>query len=87
MQWSGVGFSMLLAALSAGCSDKEVERETGNIEDAAATTKPASAHAGGYVPTANERVPGITLTQEELDKIYQESRRSQPLDITPESHQ
>jgi hypothetical protein len=40
--------------------------------------------AGGYEPAADERVPGITMSQEELDKIYAEARRNMPLPVIPE---
>lgn len=43
-----------------------------------------AATAGGYEPAADERVPGITMSQEELDKIYAEARRNMPLPVIPE---
>ncbi|MBF4987040.1 hypothetical protein [Methylophilus sp. 14] len=45
---------------------------------------PATTTAGGYEPAADERVPGITMSQEELDKIYAEARRNMPLPVIPE---
>jgi len=38
---------------------------------------------GGYEPKANERVPSITMSQEELDKIYAEARRNMPVPVIP----
>ena len=41
------------------------------------------AKAGGYVPSASERVPGITMSQQELDKIYAEARKNMPVPVIP----
>lgn len=50
----------------------------------AAEPAPAPApEAGGYTPTAEEKVPGITMTQEELDKLFAEARANTPVAIVP----
>lgn len=38
---------------------------------------------GGYVPTPAERVPGITMSQQELDQIYAEARKNMPVPVIP----
>lgn len=65
--------SMLVLALTsmllAGCS-KEVEEtapaETVSVEAPAVSPVPV-VESGGYVPTADERVPGITIDAAALD--------------------
>ena len=70
--------SLLVSALLAtflltACGEKAEEApaveapaaETAPAAEAAPAAEPAPA-AGGYEPTAEERVPGITLTPEEL---------------------
>ncbi|WP_019881479.1 MULTISPECIES: hypothetical protein [unclassified Methylophilus] len=75
-----VVLSFLCAVCLVGC-----EHEASTAEQAvkpSANAEPSS--AGGYEPSADERVPGITMSQEELDKIYAEARRNMPLPVIPE---
>jgi len=78
-----VVLSFLCAVCLVGC-----EHEASTTEQAvkpSANTNAAETHsAGGYEPSADERVPGITMSQEELDKIYAEARRNMPLPVIPE---
>jgi len=88
--YSGVLLSLICAVSLGGC-----ERDASTTEQAAAQpanpVNPASpvnqaetSSAGGYEPSADERVPGITMSQEELDKIYAEARRNMPLPVIPQ---
>lgn len=47
----------------------------------AAPAPAAKAEPGGYEPA--ERVPGITMTQEEIDKMVQEGLANTPLPTIP----
>lgn len=49
----------------------------------AAEAAPAETGAGGYVPTAEELVPGITVPQEELDKKNAELLKDTPKPVIP----
>lgn len=54
--------------------------------EAAPAAEPAPAPeplAGGYEPTAEERVPGITRTKEEQDKINAEAMVGLPMPAIP----
>ena len=48
-----------------------------------AAPAPVVNEAGGYEPSPEERVPGITRTQEELDKMAADVRTSTPQTIIP----
>lgn len=56
-------------------STKEIDQDALPAAPKPAVEAPA---AGGYEPTAEERVPGITMTQDELDKLYNENKTSEP---------
>ena len=49
----------------------------------AAAPAPVVNEAGGYEPSPEERVPGITRTQEELDKMAADVRASTPQPVIP----
>ena len=48
-----------------------------------AAPTPVVNEAGGYEPSPEEQVPGITRTQEELDKMAADVRASTPQPIIP----
>lgn len=71
---------------AAGAATEAVQDAATATTDAAATAveaAPAAAEAGGYVPTAEELVPGVTMTQEEIDKQYAEARANTPVAVVP----
>jgi len=78
--WSEVFFFCLCSVYLSACS-----RDTANstTELTLPPASPTEAATGGYEPKANERVPGITMSQEELDKIYAEARRNMPVPVIP----
>jgi len=80
-RWSEVFISCLCAFFVAACDHDTSEQSTELTLPAASPAEPAS---GGYVPKADERVPGITMSQEELDRIYAEARRNMPVPVIPE---
>ena len=49
----------------------------------AALKAPVVSQAGAYEPSPEERVPGITRTQEELDKMAADVRTNTPQTIIP----
>ena len=61
--------AILLAVLAAGCGEKEQvsapvpvpETPAANTVTQAAPVESPSSGAGGYKPTAEERIPGITI--------------------------
>jgi len=70
--------SLLLSA----CTEKPAEP----APEAAPAAEPAPVPepvAGGYEPTAEERVPGITRTKEEQDKINAEGLAGIPMPTVP----
>jgi hypothetical protein len=80
--------SLLLSA----CSEKPAEPlpEAAPAAEPAAEATPAAEPApvpepaaGGYEPTAEERVPGITRTKEEQDKINSEGLAGTPMPTVP----
>jgi hypothetical protein len=83
--------AILAALLLTACGEKaEAPAEPAPAPEASApaATEPAAAapatpEPGGYVPTPEERVEGITKTQEELDKMYAEARANTPLPVIP----
>lgn len=73
--------TLLLTLGLVGCGEKveEAPAEAPAAEAAPAPAAPApSAGGGGYEPSAEERVPGITMSQEELDKIYEAAKADIP---------
>ena len=86
--------ALLSALLLSACGDKEAEAakvaaeaaakaEASAKVEAAATLAPVVNQAGGYEPSAEERVPGITRTKEEQDKINAEALAGTPMPIIP----
>lgn len=63
----------------------EVVQEAAPATPAAAepAAAPAAAEAGGYTPSAEELIPGITMTQEEVDKQFAEARANTPVATVP----
>ena len=59
---------------------QKAEPATPAAEPAAA---PAATEAGGYTPSAEELIPGITMTQEEVDKQFAEARANTPVATVP----
>lgn len=73
--------ALLMTLTLAACGEKaeEVPVEAPAVEATPAPAAPApSAGGGGYEPSADERVPGITMSQEELDKIYEAAKADMP---------
>lgn len=81
--------AILAALLLTACGEKaEAPAEPAPAPEASAPAAapeaaPAAPEPGGYVPTAEEQVKGITKTQEELDAMYAEARANTPLPIIP----
>lgn len=91
---SAMPSALLLAVLLlSACGDKEAEAARKAAEVAAkaeavakvkaAAPPPVVQQAGGYEPTAQERVVGITRTKEEQDKINAESLAGMALPQVP----
>ena len=87
--------ALLSVLLLSACGDKEAEaakvaaeatakaEAAAKVEAAAAAPAPVVNQAGGYEPSAEERVPGITRTIEEQDKINAEALAGTPMPIIP----
>lgn len=83
--------AILAALLLTACGEKaEAPAEPAPMPEVSApaatepaAAAPAAAGPGGYEPTPEERVEGITRTQEELDKMYAEARANTPLPTIP----
>lgn len=90
MKWMTLLFTSLLALFLTACGEKEQAASEDGQEASAVTAPlaetpaPAAKSGGGYEPSESERVPGITMTQEELDKIYAETRATTPMPQIPE---
>ena len=82
--------AMLLSVmLLAACSESpeatvEEQVQSTQVAPESAPPKASATSGGGYVPSDSERIPGITLTQEELDKMYAEARANTPTPVIPE---
>lgn len=93
MKLSALLATLLAALFLTACGEKTAEAPaaepapTAEVTPAAAVevapTPAAVPVAGGYEPTAEERVPGITRTQEEQDKINAASQSETPLPVIP----
>lgn len=90
MKWITCLLTIFLAFGLISCSKKEempVPETAPAAEPAAqAQETPApekSSGAGGYEPTADERVPGITMSQEEIDKQTAEALANTPMPDIP----
>ena len=78
--------ALLGALLLSACGEKEAAPEPMQAAPAAAPVAapaPVVNEAGGYEPSPEERVSGITRTQEELDKMAADVRASTPQPIIP----
>jgi hypothetical protein len=81
---------LLGALLLSACGEKPAEKATETVPAAAAVPAMESVEApseavesGGYVPTPEELVPGITRTKEEQDKINAEAMAGTPMPVIP----
>ncbi len=91
VKFSTLALSALMAALLlTACGEKTEEAPAVTTEAPAAAATPAAEpapapapEAGGYTPTPDERVPGITMTEQELDALYAESRANTPVPVIP----
>lgn len=88
MKWITCLLTIFLALGLISCSKEEEMPvpETAPAAEPAAqeTPEPAkSSGGGGYEPTADERVPGITMSQEEIDKQTAEALANTPMPDIP----
>lgn len=88
MKWMINGAVVFLAAGLMACSQQEeapAPEPTAVIESAPQPApEPVKASGpGGYEPTADERVPGITMSQEEIDKQTAAALANTPLPDIP----
>jgi hypothetical protein len=77
--------ALLATLLLSACGEKSAETpapETAPVVDAAPVVAPAPV-AGGYTPTADEVVLGITRTKEEQDKINAAALEGTPMPAIP----
>ena len=80
--------AILLSALFlTACGEKAAEAPAPEAAPAAEVAPAPAAEpvaaAGGYTPTADELVPGITRTKEEQDKINAEAMAGTPMPMIP----
>ena len=76
---------LLGALLLNACGEKPAEEATEAVPAAPAVEAPAApavVQVGGYEPTAEERVPGITRTKEEQDKNNAEALAGTAMPMT-----
>lgn len=84
MKWRVCLLTVLLSVGLSACGNKEeppVPETAPAAEEPVATPTPEAAKSsggGGYEPTAEERVPGITMSQEEIDKQTAEALADTP---------
>jgi hypothetical protein len=82
--YAGVLLSFFCAICLVACEHESATTEAAVSQSAPLANVAETPSAGGYEPSADERVPGITMSQEELDKIYAEARRNMPLPVIPQ---
>ncbi len=75
--------ALLLGACGEKAAEEPVEAAPAEAAAPAAETAPVVESVGGYEPTAEERVPGITRTKEEQDKINAEAMAGTPMPMIP----
>lgn len=81
-RWPKIFLSFICPFFVVAC-DRDATNNASQLSlPPASASKPAT--AGGYEPTGDERVPGITMSQEELDRIYTEARRNMPVPVIPQ---
>ncbi|MEZ0287920.1 MAG: hypothetical protein ACAH05_03035 [Methylophilus sp.] len=84
MRWNTYLLTVILALGLVACGKEEApapETAAPAAESSAATPAPAEAKSsagGGYEPAADERVPGITVSKEELEKQLEAARANTP---------
>ena len=71
------------ASVLSACSEKVAEAPAPAVAPAAAPAPEPVVQAGGYVPSAEELIPGATIPQEELDKKNAEALKDTPKPIIP----
>ena len=75
---------LLTTLFLSACGEKPTEAPAPAATPAPAAPAPEPAAAlGGYTPTADELVPGITRTKEEQDKINVEGMAGTPMPAIP----
>lgn len=77
---------LALGLISCGQQEETSVEETAPATEAVAQPAPEPVKAagpGGYEPTADERVPGITMSQEEIDKQTAAALANTPLPEVP----
>jgi len=79
-----VGLFVVCAVCLGACERNASTEAVPAVANQDGAGAPQAAKAGGYEPTADERIPGITMSQQELDKIYTEARRQQPQSVMAE---
>jgi hypothetical protein len=83
MRWNTYLLTLFLAIGLVACGKEEAPtpETTAPAAESAATDAPAAAKSsggGGYEPAADERVPGITVSKEEMEKQLEAARASTP---------
>jgi hypothetical protein len=82
MRWNTYLLTLFLALGLVACGKEEAPapETTAPAAESAATDTPAPAKSGGggYEPADDERVPGITVSKEELEKQLEEARANTP---------
>ena len=75
--------TLFAASVLSACSEKVAEAPAPAVAPAAAPAPEPVVQAGGYVPSAEELIPGATIPQEELDKKNAEALKDTPKPIIP----
>ena len=75
--------TLFAASVLSACSEKVAEAPAPAVAPAAAPAPEPVVQAGGYVPSAEELIPGATIPQEELDIKNAEALKDTPKPIIP----
>lgn len=83
MRWNTYLLTLFLAIGLVACGKEEAPapETTAPAAESAATDTPAAAKSsggGGYEPAADERIPGITVSKEEMEKQMEEAHANTP---------
>ncbi|HSI45551.1 MAG TPA: hypothetical protein VK950_05195 [Methylophilus sp.] len=83
MRWNTylLTFFLALGLVACGKEEAPAPETTAPAAESAATDAPAAAKSsagGGYEPAADERIPGITVSKEELEKQLEAARANTP---------